>query len=139
VKIRSFEELEVWQRAHELTLLVYELTKRFPREERFGLVSQMRRASSSVATNIAEGFGRRSTKELVRSLRISNGEVEETRYFALLARDLKYIGQDEANRVGQLCGSVSQLLSALGRSLTLSASRVTNHESRVTLKARSIA
>ena len=139
MKIRSFEELEVWQRAHELTLFVYELTRRFPREERFGLTSQMRRASSSVAANIAEGFGRRSTKELVRSLRIANGEVEETRCFALLARDLKYIDNTDSSRASRLCTSVSQLLSALGRSLTLSASRVTNHESRVTLKARSIA
>ena len=136
MKIKSFEELEVWRKAHELTLLIYQLTKTFPPEERFGLISQLRRASSSVAANIAEGYGRRTTKELLRSLRIANGEAEETRYFSLSSKDLSYMNQQEFDTVNQLCQSVSQLLSALGRSLQASASRVSSHESRITQSPR---
>lgn len=135
MKIKSFEELEVWQKAHELTLLVYRLTARFPREEQFGLVSQMRRASSSVAANIAEGYGRRTTRELLHSLRVANGETEETRYFSRLSKDLGYIEQNDYAAVNQLCESVNRLLSALGRSLNGS-SPVTSHQSRVTLNGR---
>ncbi len=135
MKIKSFEDLEVWRKAHELTLLIYRLTRTFPPEERFGLISQLRRASSSVAANIAEGYGRRTTKELLRSLRIANGEAEETRYFSLLSKDLSYMNQQEFDTVNQLCRSVSQLLSALGRSLQASAARVSSHESRVTRSA----
>ena len=136
MKIKSFEELEVWRKAHELTLLIYRLTRAFPPDERFGLISQLRRASSSVAANIAEGYGRRTTKELLRSLRIANGEAEETRYFSLLSKDLSYMNQQEFDTVNQLCRSVSQLLSALGRSLQASAARVSSHESRVTQSPR---
>ena len=135
MKIKSFEDLEVWRKAHELTLLIYRLTRAFPPDERFGLISQLRRASSSVAANIAEGYGRRTTKELLRSLRIANGEAEETRYFSLLSKDLSYMNQQEFDTVNQLCRSVSQLLSALGRSLQASAARVSSHESRVTRSA----
>ncbi len=136
MKIKSFEDLEVWRKAHELTLLIYRLTRAFPPDERFGLISQLRRASSSVAANIAEGYGRRTTKELLRSLRIANGEAEETRYFSLLSKDLSYMNQQEFDTVNQLCRSVSQLLSALGRSLQASAARVSSHESRVTQSPR---
>lgn len=136
MKIKSFEDLEVWRKAHELTLLSYRLTRAFPPDERFGLISQLRRASSSVAANIAEGYGRRTTKELLRSLRIANGEAEETRYFSLLSKDLSYMNQQEFDTVNQLCRSVSQLLSALGRSLQASAARVSSHESRVTQSPR---
>ena len=136
MKIKSFEDLEVWRKAHELTLLSYRLTMAFPPDERFGLISQLRRASSSVAANIAEGYGRRTTKELLRSLRIANGEAEETRYFSLLSKDLSYMNAQEFDTVNQLCRSVSQLLSALGRSLQASAARVSSHESRVTRSPR---
>lgn len=136
MKIKSFEDLEVWRKAHELTLLIYRLTRAFPPDERFGLISQLRRASSSVAANIAEGYGRQTTKELLRSLRIANGEAEETRYFSLLSKDLSYMNAQEFDTVNQWCQSVSQLLSALGRSLQASAARVSSHESRVTQSPR---
>lgn len=136
MKIKSFEELEVWQRAHELTLLIYDFTRSFPREEQFGLVSQLRRSAASVGANIAEGFGRRTTNELLRSLQIANGEVEEARYFAMLSRDLRYINPTRFAQLNQLCGSISQLLSALRRSLNNSRSRVTSHQSQVTVNGR---
>jgi len=117
VKINSFTELTVWQRAHELVLLVYKLTASFPRSELFGMVSQLRRASASVPANIAEGFGRRTTKELLRSLQIAAGELEETRYFLILSRDLGYVAAPRFEEGRTLCDSVGQLINALGRSL----------------------
>jgi four helix bundle protein len=117
VKINSFSELTVWQRAHELTLETYRLTGKFPRSEHFGIVSQMRRAAASVSANIAEGFGRRTTKELLRCLQISRGELEETRYFFILSRDLGYISATEFENMNGRCDSVGQLINALGRSL----------------------
>ncbi len=134
--LKSFQELEAWKKVYDLTLEIYGTTRGFPQDERFGLISQLRRASSSVAANIAEGYGRRTTKELLRSLRIANGEAEETRYFSLLSKDLSYMNQQEFDTVNQLCRSVSQLLSALGRSLQASAARVSSHQSRVTQSTR---
>jgi four helix bundle protein len=95
VKINRFSELTVWQKAHELTLATYQLTEKFPRSEQFGIVSQLRRSAASVSANIAEGFGRRTTKELLRCLQISRGELEETRYFLILSRDLNHISPAE--------------------------------------------
>ena len=117
MKINSFRDLTVWQKAHALTLATYRLTEKFPRSEQFGIVSQARRAASSTAANLAEGFGRRTTRELLRCLQISRGELEETRYFMLLSRDLGYISPAQFTDVNSLCDSVGQLINALGRPL----------------------
>jgi four helix bundle protein len=117
VKIKSFTELIVWQKAHELSLLIYKLTARFPRREMFGIVSQSRRAAASVPANIAEGFGRRTTREMLRSLQIAAGELEEVRYFMILGRDLGYVEQVAFGDSMKLCDSVAQLINAMGRSL----------------------
>jgi four helix bundle protein len=117
VKINRFSDLTVWQKAHELTLATYKLTEKFPRSEQFGIVSQLRRSAASVSANIAEGFGRRTTKELLRCLQISRGELEETRYFMILSRDLKHISPAEFESINNRCDSVGQLINALGRSL----------------------
>jgi four helix bundle protein len=117
VKINRFSELTVWQKAHELTLAAYQLTEKFPRSEQFGIVSQLRRSAASVSANIAEGFGRRTTKELLRCLQISRGELEETRYFLILSRDLKHLSPAEFESMNNRCDSVGQLINALGRSL----------------------
>jgi len=137
VKIKSFTELTVWQRAHELALTIFRLTEGFPRSDQFGIVAQVRRSSASVTANIAEGFGRGTTRELPRSLQISRGELEETRYFMLLSLDLGRIKRIEFETVNALCDSVGQLINALGRTLKarlahLEESRVTSHRSRVT-------
>ena len=89
-KLERFEDLVVWQRAHELTLAVYRMTSCFPGEERFGLVSQMRRAAVSVPANIAEGFKKRSRPDKVRFYNISQDSLEELRYYLILSRDLGY-------------------------------------------------
>jgi len=115
--MKSFEELEAWQKSHSLTLAVYKITNRFPKEERFGLVSQLRRASSSVPANIAEGFGRRTTKDFVRFLDISAGSLNETRYFLILSRDLEHISKEEYAGLRSHCDEVGRLLGGLIKSL----------------------
>jgi len=139
VKLKSFRELTVWQRAHELVLKVFRMTERFPRSDQFGIVAQVRRSSSSVTANIAEGFGRGTTREFLRSLQIARGELEETRYFMLLSGDLGRITKEEFEDVNVHCDSVGQLINALGRALRgklqdAGDPRVTNHKSRVTLR-----
>jgi four helix bundle protein len=135
VDIKSYRELQVWQKAHELVLMIFNVTEKYPRTDQFGIVSQVRRSASSVAANIAEGFGRGTTKEFLRSLQIARGELEETRYFMLLSFDLGKISKDENARIDAMCDSTGKLINALGRSLrtklsTKDQSPVTNHQSR---------
>lgn len=87
---KSFQDLLVWRKAHELVLAIYALTAAFPKPETYGLSLQMRRAAVSVPANIAEGFRRRSRPEKARFLNMAESSLEETRYFLILARDLKY-------------------------------------------------
>ncbi|HXV42059.1 MAG TPA: four helix bundle protein [Anaerolineae bacterium] len=106
-KAMQFQQLEVWQEAHKLVLMVYQVTKEFPSEERFGLVAQMRRAAISIPANIAEGFKRRGTQEKIRFYNISEGSLEELKYFFILSKDLGYISSaqeliTQAELVGRL-------------------------------------
>ena len=87
---KSFQDLLVWRKAHELVLAIYPLTAAFPKHETYGLSLQMRRAAVSVPANIAEGFRRRSRTEKARFLNIAEGSLEETRYFLILTGDLGY-------------------------------------------------
>ncbi len=89
--MQDFRKLEVWKRSHALTLEIYGLTRGFSRDEIYGLTSQMRRSSSSIPTNIAEGCGRDSSAEFTRFLVIAAGSASELDYQILLARDLEYI------------------------------------------------
>jgi four helix bundle protein len=89
-KLERFEDLTVWQKAHELTLRVYRTSAHFPGEERFGLISQMRRAAVSVPANIAEGFKKRGGRDKAKFYNISQGSIEELRYYLILSRDLGY-------------------------------------------------
>ena len=89
--MRNFKELKVWQKSHQLVLEIYLSLHNFPDEERFGLSSQLRRAVVSIPSNIAEGCGRGSDKELARFLRISAGSASEVEYQLLLAHDLGYL------------------------------------------------
>jgi four helix bundle protein len=91
--VQDFKKLKVWKKAHDLTLSIYSTTGSFPPEEVFGLRSQMRRASSSIGINIAEGCGRSSQIELRRYLRMSQGSASELEYELLLARDLKLLSE----------------------------------------------
>jgi four helix bundle protein len=89
--MKNFRELKVWQKSHELTLSIYKVTGRFPKEEMYGLTSQLRRASSSVPANIAEGCGRKGDAELSRFMQIAMGSASEVEYHLLLAKDLGFM------------------------------------------------
>jgi four helix bundle protein len=135
--LKSFTELEVWKRAHEVVLEVYKLTNPFPRSEQFGVVSQIRRAAYSIPANIAEGFGRHSTKELLQFLAISNGSLEELRYFLILSRDLRYLSPLDLDKLEKDLKAIAQMLEALSQSLrrrlaagSAFSSRVTEHGTR---------
>jgi four helix bundle protein len=139
VVLKSFTELEVWKRAHGVVLEVYKLTNPFPRSEQFGVVSQIRRAAYSIPANIAEGFGRHSTKELLQFLAISNGSLEELRYFPILSRDLRYLAPLDLEKLEKDLKAIAQMLEALSQSLrrrlaagSAFSSRVTGHGSRNT-------
>lgn len=115
--VRSFRDSDAWRAAHELTLRVYRETKTFPREELFGVTSQLRRAASSVPANLAEGYGRHSKAELKRFCRIANGSLHETEYFLLLAKDLGYLDQETMSEISTMARRVGQLLGGIERSL----------------------
>ena len=105
-----FEKMDVWRKAHELTLRTYEITAKFPKHELFGLAIQMRRSSSSIGCNIAEGLGRRSDRELVRFLRIATGSCNELEYQLRLARDLNYVLQAEYEELRHSSDEVGRML-----------------------------
>jgi len=112
--VRSFEDLLVWQKAHQLVLAIYKATKLFPKEEQYGLVSQIRRAAVSVPANIAEGFRRRTKADKQRFLTIAHGSLEEVRYYLILSQDLGYCqSRDYLNQAGE----TSKLLSMFFKSI----------------------
>ncbi len=113
----GFEDLRVWQKAHELTLEIYKLTKEFPQEEKFRLTSQICRSASSIPTNIVEGRGRYHKKEFKQFLYISRGSLEETKYHLILAKDLGYIRIDKYNKLMELSIEVGRMLNGLIKSL----------------------
>jgi four helix bundle protein len=92
--MRDFRQLRVWEKAHHFTLEIYKVTAKFPKEELYGLTSQLRRASASIAANIAEGFGRGGNVELARFLQIAIGSAFEVEYHILLAKDLGLITKE---------------------------------------------
>jgi four helix bundle protein len=93
--MEDFKNLRVWEKAHELTLAIYQKTRCFPKEEMYGLTSQMRRSGASVGANIAEGCGRRSDGEMRRFLQIARGSANELEYHLLLAKDLRLLPVDD--------------------------------------------
>ena len=95
LRMKPFRDLLVWQKSHELTLATYQITMLFPKHEIYGLSSQMRRSSASIATNIAEGGGRRGNAEFHRFLQIAAGSASELEYQFPLARDLNFIPQPQ--------------------------------------------
>ena len=92
--MRDFKKLQVWKRAHELVIEVYEATRALPRDEQFGLTRQFRQAAASVPANIAEGCGRGTQREFAQYLQISIGSANELEYHLLLARDLKFLSEE---------------------------------------------
>lgn len=111
--MQRFTDLKVWQRGHRLALDVYRLTSGFPSEERFGLTSQMRRASTSVPTTIAEGSRRRSPKDYAHFLNIAEGSLAELEYLFMLSRDLGYIEAETANAHATEATEISRMVYSL--------------------------
>jgi four helix bundle protein len=111
---QKFQDLVVWQKSHQLTLRVYRLTATFPKQELYGLTSQMRRAAVSVPANIAEGFKKRGRPDKARIMNIAQSSLKELRYYFILSRDLQYLAASElSNDVDE----VARLLGAYTRTL----------------------
>ena len=112
-KIKSFTDLVVWQEAHKLVLVIYNMTKSFPKEEIFGLINQMRRAAVSITSNIAEGFSRRHYPEKIHFYSISQGSTTELQSQLFIVRDVGYINEEVFNNIFEQSVSVNKLLSRL--------------------------
>lgn len=116
--MQDFRNLKVWQKAHPLVLDVYRVTRTFPKEETYGLVSQMRRSAMSIPTNISEGCGRQSDPDFMRFLVISNGSAKELDYQLLLSRDLNYIDEGTYQRLHAQLDEVCRMLNGLMNSIS---------------------
>ena len=116
IKIRSFTDLNAWKEGHKLVLNIYKITKEFPREELFGLISQMRRCAVSITSNIAEGFGRQSYKEKSQFYSISRGSVTELQDQLLIAKDVGYITEDEFQKNTEQSVIVHKIVNGLIKS-----------------------
>lgn len=111
--MKDFRNLEVWERAHALTLSVYKTTVYFPAEERFGLTSQMRRCSASIGANIAEGCGKGGNPEFQRFLQIASGSASEIEYHLPLANDLGYLSESAHRELMQQLTPLRRMLTSL--------------------------
>ena len=113
MKLYSFEKLDVWQRSRVLVFMIYKQTKTFPNDERFGLISQLRRASVSVSSNIAEGSGRTSFKEQARFSEISFGSLIEVLNQLILSNDLEYVSENELNEFRAIIEEIGNKINSL--------------------------
>lgn len=131
--MKGFKALKVWQKAHAMTIAVYDTTRTFPREELYGLTSQLRRSAASIGANIAEGCGRRSDGEMARFLQIARGSASEIEYHILLARDLHYFREEQFLELSRKADELQRMLMALIQRFRA----VGNCESDNTLRPRS--
>jgi len=113
----DFRDLEVWKKAHQLTLQVYRATEAFPKEEKYRLVDQLCRAASSVPANIAEGTGRKTLKEYIQFVCNARGSVEEMKYHLILAKDLGYLSAETVDELEEGYNEVGRMLNGLINSL----------------------
>lgn len=116
-KIKKFEDLRIWNESHKLVIEIYKIIRKFPKEEKFILISQLLRVAISVSSNIVEGFYRNTTKEFIQFLYTSRGSTGEVIYFLLLAKDLEYISEDDYLRLRgdyeMLTKSINALINSL--------------------------
>jgi four helix bundle protein len=117
--VKDYRQLQVWQRSHRFNLDVYRSTEGFPKHEWYGLRSQIRRASGSIAANIAEGCGRRGDGDFFRFLDIAAGSASELDYHLLLARDLGYITESDHQRLAEQLVGIRRMLTALLRKVDI--------------------
>lgn len=114
----SFKDLLVWRKAHIFVLKVYEVSRSYPSEERFGLCSQFQRAAVSIPANIAEGYRKMGKADKLRFLNIAQGSLEECRYYIILSKDLNYINEKTYNELTKSIEDVSYLLNAYCKGIT---------------------
>ncbi len=119
--MKVYQNVKVWQKSHRLTLAVYAVTAGFPADERFGLVSQVRRCAASVPANIAEGCGRNGEAELARFMDVSMGSANELEYHLLLARDLGYLDHAKWSELAGLTVEVKRMLASFLKTLRAAA------------------
>ena len=115
--MQDFKELKVWQQSHSVTLETYNISAGFPREELYGLTSQVRRAACSIPTNIAEGCGRQSDDDFARFIGIAIGSASELEYLFLLSRDLNYLNSAKHEKVQEKLKTVKRMLISLYKTL----------------------
>ena len=111
--MRNYRDLEVWEKSHKLTLRLYERSRNFPKEEFYGLTSQLRRAAMSIGANLAEGCGRQTTPELARFVRIAMGSASELDYHLLLARDFGFLKPKEHSDLLEELTRIRKMLASL--------------------------
>ena len=115
--LKNYKELKVWEKAYKLCLDIYTVTKRFPKEEIYGLTSQIRRSAVSIPSNIAEGYGRKTTSEYVRFLYIAYGSVCELETQTMISGDLDYMKKEKLQELREALGDVERMLKAMIKSL----------------------
>lgn len=115
--MRNFKKYDIWVLSHALTLKIYEITNSFPKEEIYGLISQIRRATSSIPTNISEGCGRESDTEFNRFLTIAIGSASEVEYLIILAKDLNYLDEDSFNKLNEDINTIKRKIYTLKQKL----------------------
>ena len=115
--IKNFYDLNAWKKANEFVLGIYKTTKKFPKQELYGTTSQLRRATSSIAANIAEGFSRYHYNDKVRFYHNARGSLSETQNFLFLAKDLSFLNKDEFNYLFGLSEETNKLINGLIRSI----------------------
>ena len=116
--MRDFKELKVWQKAHRFVIGVYQQSRNFPADERFGLTAHLRKSAISVPSNIAEGCGREGERELARFLSIAAGSASESEYQLLLARDLGYLPADVHRQLDDQVNEVKRMLNSFIKTLS---------------------
>lgn len=118
----DFKQLKVWRKAHQMALDTYRVTAAFPKEEMYGLTSQLRRAAASIGANVAEGCGRRSDGEMCRFLQIARGSASEMEYHVLLARDLHFLNEQDFHNLTRQADELQRMLTGLIQSVRSSKS-----------------
>ncbi|MCK6648926.1 MAG: four helix bundle protein [Bacteroidia bacterium] len=116
-KTNTFKNLIVWQKAHELVLNIYKETKKFPKDEVYALTNQLRRASISIAANIAEGYKKKTIPNKINFLNISEGSLEEVKYYIILSKDLEYISNSKADEFEKLCDEIGRLINGYSKAI----------------------
>ncbi len=130
-KINKTEDLMVFEMAHTLTLELYKITDNFPKNEEYGLISQIRRASASICANIMEGSHRNNSLEFRQFVGIANGSVGELKYYLLLSKDLGCIKTEKYEKLIDLLNSISKMLRSLSKSLKAKSNTITNTNTKI--------